>query len=71
MRMILDNPVLAMNVKVKVFLPKLLAFRHSYDPKKPNLLTQDIGNITSDSDVTYEFGKKYFYLANFHRCRGW
>ena len=56
MRMILDNPVLAVNCKVKVFLPRNFEFRHTESRKLNNVINIDVGNVTSDSDITFEFG---------------
>ncbi len=52
--MILDNPILAMNVKVKAYVPK--SFHIRWADKKPALVTEDIGNVTAESDMTFEYG---------------
>jgi len=64
MRMIIDNPVLALNTKVKVFVPRSFTIRNFEENKKPFMISQDIGNVTADTDITFEFNVKDKYTED-------
>ncbi|KAL9646474.1 hypothetical protein ABK040_006470 [Willaertia magna] len=61
MRQIIDNPVIATSVDVKVFLPKDLNFRdieyhikEKTDTSPQKLSVTNIGSVTADTDLTFE-----------------
>jgi len=61
MRMIIDNPTLCTEVLVTAILPKGFTFSSISEDKRNHILRKgstverDIGNVTSDSDITYEY----------------
>lgn len=58
---ILENPVIATNVTVKVKLHKALEFRNEQEEALSafnTLLTRDMGNVTEESEITFEYRMK-------------
>jgi hypothetical protein len=58
---ILANPVIATNVTVKVKLHKALEFRNEDAANLAagnSLLTRALGNVTEDSEITFEYRMK-------------
>nr|XP_033784499.1 circularly permutated Ras protein 1-like isoform X2 [Geotrypetes seraphini]XP_033784500.1 circularly permutated Ras protein 1-like isoform X2 [Geotrypetes seraphini] len=53
---ILDDDVMATNVKLRFFIPKGMYFRHEKHTR--NKLLKDIGNVARDTEITFEFGIK-------------
>lgn len=58
MREIVRNPVIATDVVVKVILPPSLVFRKYGKVSSKSILELDIGNVTSDCDITFEFAPR-------------
>eukprot|EP01027_Heterolobosea_sp_BB2_P022425 GEZU01033021.1.p1 GENE.GEZU01033021.1~~GEZU01033021.1.p1 ORF type:complete len:968 (+),score=243.56 GEZU01033021.1:73-2976(+) len=59
MRMIIDNPIIAINTNVKVILPSVLAFRNEADTQREgSVAIRSIGNVQDSSDITFDFGTK-------------
>uniref|UniRef100_A0A6B2L0L5 VWFA domain-containing protein n=1 Tax=Arcella intermedia TaxID=1963864 RepID=A0A6B2L0L5_9EUKA len=57
MRSIIDNPVLATEVKVRAYTLPLYGFiKEANEPK--SILELDVGNVTADTDVGLAFGLK-------------
>ena len=58
---ILQNPVIATNVTVKVKMHKLLEFRNEDElnlAAAKTLLKRELGNVTEDSEITFEYRMK-------------
>lgn len=58
---ILANPVVASDVAATLVLHKGLAFRNVEEndvPLADNKLLRNVGNVTADSDITFEYGVK-------------
>lgn len=59
---ILSQPIIASNVVAKVKIHKGLTFRNE-DPNNlskddSSLMTRDIGNVTADTEITFEYTMK-------------
>eukprot|EP00708_Paratrimastix_pyriformis_P002200 GAFH01000941.1.p2 GENE.GAFH01000941.1~~GAFH01000941.1.p2 ORF type:complete len:391 (-),score=168.85 GAFH01000941.1:79-1251(-) len=54
---ILDNPILATNVQIKMLLHRGLKFNNEDDAHE-GLLTRDVGNVQADSAITFEFSRR-------------
>lgn len=50
---ILANPIIATQVKAKIFLHKGLKFRN--EDEESSVLTQSMGNVTADTQLTFEY----------------
>lgn len=55
MRQIIDNPVIATDVKIKFLLHETLSFRDGNKILSKNVLEKDIGNVNALSDFTFEY----------------
>ena len=58
---ILSQPIIASNVVTKVLLHKGLMFRNELDEHlndKKDLMVRDIGNVTEDTEITFEYTMK-------------
>lgn len=58
---ILSSPVIATNVKMKVIIHKGLEFRNEEEENlnaQKNVLTRHLGNVTADSEMTFEYKVK-------------
>jgi len=55
---ILATPVIALRVRARLMLHKGLFFRDEEDITAENVVERDIGNVTGDSTVTFEYGVK-------------
>ncbi|XP_029438876.1 circularly permutated Ras protein 1-like isoform X2 [Rhinatrema bivittatum] len=53
---ILEDNVMATNVKISFFIPQDMYFRH--EEHNENKLVKDIGNVAKDTEITFEFGIK-------------
>jgi len=53
---VLANPVVATNVSVTLLLHRGLRFKEEDVDSAANKVVRDIGNVTSDSAVTFEYG---------------
>jgi len=54
----IDMPILATNVSCEVHLNKGLCFSNG-----SNVSNQDVGNVTSDTDLTFSYGVKEFFTT--------
>jgi hypothetical protein len=69
MRMILDNPVIAIDVNLSVYLPPGIKVRNAIGiVNERNVLESNIGNISTTSNYTLDFGidkEEYSQVSNY------
>ncbi len=57
--MILNGKIIATNVVAKLVLHKSMYFKDCLDRSKiKNVITSNVGNVTENTEITFEFGFK-------------